>query len=97
MIQLKKNKYSIQHLFTEKRSFDNIEYICKTCNSKLSKGQVPCQAVYNKLMVDEIPIELRCLQKLEQILIAQRIVFEKIKLCPKASSEKLKGLFATYL
>ena len=77
MIQWKKNKYSIQHLFTEKRSFDNIEYICKTCNSKLSKGQVPCQAVYNKLMVDELPIELGCLEKLEQILTAQRIVFEK--------------------
>ena len=91
VIQLKKNKYSIQHLFTEKRSFDNIEYICKTCNSKLSKGQVPCQAVYNKLMVDEIPIELRCLQKLEQILIAQRIVFEKIIVMPKGQQRKIKG------
>ena len=88
---MKKNTYSIQHLFTEKRSFDNIEYICKTCNSKLSKGQVPCQAVYNKLMVDEIPIELRCLEKLEQILIAQRIVFEKIIVMPKGQQRKIKG------
>ena len=90
-IQLKKNTYSIQHLFTEKRSFDNIEYICKTCHSKLSKGQVPCQAVYNKLMVDELPIELGCLEKLEQILIAQRIVFEKIIVMPKGQQRKIKG------
>ena len=46
--------------------------ICKTCHSKLLKEQVPCQAVYNKLMVDETPPELECLEKLEQILISQR-------------------------
>lgn len=46
--ELKKDKYSIEHLFTEKKSFDNQQYICKTCNSKMSKGQVPCQAVCNK-------------------------------------------------
>lgn len=30
-----------------------------------------------KLDVDEIPLELGCLEKLEQILMAQPIVFEK--------------------
>ena len=89
--ELKKDKYSIQHLFTAKKSFDNKEYICKTCNSKLLKGQVPCQAVHNKLMVDEIPSELACLEKLEQILIAQRIVFEKIVVMPKGQQRKIKG------
>ena len=88
---MKKNKYSIQHLFTEKKSFDYIEYICKTCNSKLSKGQVPCQAVYNNVMVDELLIELGCLEKLEQILIAQRIVFEKIIVMPKGQQRKIRG------
>ena len=39
--QLKKSEYTIQHLFTGQKSFDNKEYICKTYNSKLSKGQVP--------------------------------------------------------
>ena len=55
------------------------------------KGQVPCQAVCNKLHVDELPPELPILEKLEQILIAQRIVFEKIIVMPKGRQRKIKG------
>ena len=33
--ELKKGKYNIQHIFTGKHSFDNKEYICNTCSSKL--------------------------------------------------------------
>lgn len=62
--ELQKSKYDIQHLFTAKKSFDDKEYICKTYNSKLSKGVIPRQAVYNKLAIDEIPSELICLEKL---------------------------------
>ena len=91
VIELKKIKYVKQHLFTGKMSFDKKEYICKTCHSKLLKEQVPCQAVYNKLMVDETPPELECLEKLEQILISQRIVFEKIVIMPKGQQRKIKG------
>ena len=58
VIQLKEAKYNTRFLFTNKKSFDNNEYICKTCDLKVSKGKVPCQAVYNKLLVDEIPTEL---------------------------------------
>ena len=91
-----KQKYanrSIQNIFTEKLSFDNKEYICKTCHSKVIKGKVPCQAVYNDMFVDDIPIELSTLEKLEQILIAQRIiiVFEKIVAMPKGQQRKIKG------
>ena len=89
-----KQKYvncNIQNIFTEKLSFDNKEYICKTCHSKVIKGKVPCQAVYNDMFVDDIPTELSTLEKLEQILIAQRIVFEKIVLMPKGQQRKIKG------
>ena len=65
-------------MFTGLKSFDKREYICKTCNSKLLKGKIPCQAVYNNMIVDTVPAELECLEKLEQVLIAQRIVFEKV-------------------
>ena len=34
------------------------------------------------MYMDEIPRELSSLEKLEQILIAQRIVFEKIMVIP---------------
>ena len=72
------SKYSMHHLFTRKKSFDSKHYVCKTCHCKLMKKQVPCQAVYNNMQVDDIPPELSVLKKLEQILIARRIVFQKI-------------------
>ena len=89
-----KQKYvncNIQNVFTEKLSFDNKEYICKTCHSKVIKGKAPCQAVYNDMFADDIPTELSTLEKLEQILIAQRIVFEKIVVMPKGQQRKIKG------
>ena len=52
------------------------------------QGRVPCQAVVNNMYVDEIPVELSLLNKLEQILIAQRIVFEKIVVMPKGQQRK---------
>ena len=91
VILLQESKYNIQHLFTGKKSFDEKEYICRTCHSKLLKQQIPCQAVHNNLQVDEIPPELSVLEKLEQILIAQRIVFEKIVVMPKGQQRKIKG------
>ena len=90
---LKKKKYSLvpKTLFTDIASFDNKEYICTTCHSKVLKGKIPCQADYNDMSVDEIPAELALLEKLEQILIAQRIVFEKIVVMPKGQQKKVSG------
>ena len=89
-----KQKYvncNIQNIFTDKLSFDNKEYICKTCHSKIVKGKVPCQALYNDMFVNDIPTELSSLEKLKQILIAQRIVFENKVVMPKGQQRKIKG------
>ena len=43
------------------------------------------------MYVDEVPRELAVLEKLEQILLAQRIVFEKIVIMPKGQQRKIKG------
>ena len=43
------------------------------------------------MFVDDIPTELSTLEKLEQILIAQRTVFEKIVVMPKGQQRKIKG------
>ncbi len=43
------------------------------------------------MSVDEIPVQLALLEKLEQILIAQRIVFEKIIIMPKGQQKKVSG------
>ena len=88
---LQKNKYPRQDCFMLQRSFDGKNYICRTCHAKLLKGQQPCQAVVNNLFVDETPTELAALEKLEQIIVAQRIVFEKIVIKPKGQQRKIKG------
>ena len=71
-------KYPCQTYFNIQQSFDGKQYICNTCHSKVITGKLPCQAVVNNTYVDEIPTELSSLEKQEQILIAQRIVFKKI-------------------
>ena len=92
VIHVNKETYSSQlNVFTDVKSFDNKQYICRTCNTKVLKGKVPCQAVCNKLRVDELPPELSLLEMLEQILIAQRMVFEKIIVMPKGQQRKIKG------
>ena len=92
VLLLHKNKYNCgdETMFND-MSFDEKQYICKICHSKVSKGKIPCQAIYNNMYVDKIPIELVSLEKLEQILIAQRIVFEKIIVMPKGQQRKVKG------
>ena len=73
---LQKNKY-INVDESDIKSFDDKEYICKTCHSEVLEGKIPCQAIYNNIYVDKIPAELASLEKLEQILIAQRIVLKR--------------------
>ena len=42
-----KNYSSVpKSVFTNVTSFDNKEYICKTCHSKLDKSKILCQAVF---------------------------------------------------
>ena len=73
-------------------SFDNLIYICRTCNKGLSNKKLPCQSVSNKLALDEIPIELRSLKRLEKILISRRILFKKIAIMHgKGEFSKIRG------
>ena len=73
-------------------SFDGNLYICNTCNLKLNKKKIPCQAVYNKLELQEIPDVLKSLKKLERILVSQRILFKKIVIMHgKGEFSKIKG------
>ena len=91
---LNQSKYTNvpKSLFTDTKSFDDQQYICKTCHSKVLKGIIPCQAVCNNMYVKDILAELASLEKLEQILIAQRIVFEKIIIMAKGQQQKkVKG------
>ena len=72
-------------------SYDGREYICLTCHSKLLKRKVPCQSVYNKLQIFELPNELAELRKLEKVIIAKRLLYEKVTIMPRGQSPKMKG------
>ena len=86
------DRYSFNSkVFTDVKSYDGKAYICKTCHLKIKKKTIPCQAVFNNLAVDDIPGELAGLRKLEQILIAQRIVFQKIIILTKGQQKKILG------
>ena len=91
VMKLAINKYPSQHMFTIKFSFNGKLYVCKTCHSKCMQGSIPCQAVVNNLYVDDVPNDLKVLSKFEQILVAKRIVFEKIVIMPKGQQRKIKG------
>ena len=88
---MRKFQYSIytRDIFTRITSFDNEGYICGTCHFKARKGQIPCQAVCNKLEIDDMPSKLYALRKLESVLFAQRLVFQKIVVMPKGTNNSL--------
>ena len=93
VLEFKQEKYhSICCFVTDVKSFDKNIYICRTCDKKIKNNKMPCQAVDNNLAVDGVPPELAVLEKLEQVLIAQRIVFEKIVVLPKGNQRKIKGV-----
>ena len=88
------SKYQVSNDLMASRieSFDNNEYICETCHSKLKKGHTPCQAVFNKLEIFELPNELSDLRNLEKVLIAKRLLFKKIAIMHgKGEYSKIKG------
>ena len=93
VLQFKKNNYnSSSCLFTSVTSFNGNMYICNTCHTTITKkNKTPCQAVCNNLAVDDVPPELTSLEKLEQILVSQRIVFQKIVVMPKGQQRKIRG------
>ena len=55
------------------------------------KGQIPCQAVCNKLEIDDVPSELEALRKLESVLVAPRLVVQKIVVMSKDQQKKIRG------
>ena len=91
VLKLKTSSYPSQDILKIQSSYDGKEYICKTCHSKAIQGKLLCQAIVNNLNVDDVPTELGNLKKLEQILIAWRIVFKKVIVMLKGQQRKIKG------
>ena len=67
------------------------EYICTTCDRKLRKNEMPCQAVANGLQIPKVPRELQGLTRLECRCIGLRIPFMSIRALPKGGQGKIRG------
>ena len=72
-------------------SYDGCQYICQTCDRKLKRGKIPCQAVCNNLEIFQFPNGTPSLNKLEKVIIGKRILFAKIIVMPKGQFTKIKG------
>ena len=83
--------YELRDIITDILSFNNEKYICKTCYNKLRKNEKSCQAVCNKLQVFDVSKELKALNKLETILIAQCLCFQKVLIRSKGQERKIRG------
>ena len=55
------------------------------------KRQIPCQAVSNQLELYDFPSDFKDIRLLERVLIARRLLFNKITIMPKGQSLKVKG------
>ena len=62
--------------------FDGNQWICKTCSTALSRGNMPTQAVANGLRLSQVPPELSCLNLLEIRLLSLRVPFMKMVALP---------------
>ena len=69
----------LQNILSEGSLYDDgKQWMCKTCDGALIKGNIPAQAKANGLKLPPIPPELSCLNALETRLISLRLPFMKM-------------------
>ncbi|XP_061170933.1 uncharacterized protein LOC133180419 [Saccostrea echinata] len=66
-------------------------WICFTCHRKILSGNVPAEAAFNNMCLEDIPLELNDLNTLEQHLIALHIPFMKVTMLPKGGQQNVHG------
>ncbi|XP_041957559.1 uncharacterized protein LOC121715728 [Alosa sapidissima] len=66
-------------------------WICHTCHRKILGGKLPEESVTNNMHLDDIPPELKCLNSLEQHLIARHIPFMKLLCLPRGRQRACHG------
>ena len=95
-----KSKYTkasdelLQQVFCASYSYtssDGKQWLCKTCDNALSRGNMPVQAQDNCLHLDPIPDELSTLNALELRLISQRLPLMKMVALPSGKQRSIHG------
>ncbi|XP_072232324.1 uncharacterized protein [Leuresthes tenuis] len=66
-------------------------WVCHCCHKKMLKGILPEESVTNNMHLDEIPPELKCLNSLEEHLIARHIPFMKLLCLPRGRQRACHG------
>ena len=72
-------------------SCDGKQWVCKTCDGALIRGNIPLQAKANGLQLPVIPNELSTLNTLELRLISLRVPFMKMVALPSGKQRCIHG------
>ena len=85
---LKASSNLLERVFTAKHSYvspDGKQWVCKTCDKALGRGNMPLQAKANGLQLCSVPPELADLNALELRLISLRVPFMKMVTLPSGN------------
>ena len=91
---IKVTKELLEQMFPSQNSYvssDGKQWVCKTCDGSLSKGNMPVQAKANGLQLCSIPPELSNLNALELRLISLRVPFMKMVALPSGKQRCIHG------
>ena len=72
-------------------SFDGKQWVCRTCDRTLKRGNMPLQAKANGLQLCQVPPELSGLNALELRLICLRVPFMKMVALPTGKQRSIHG------
>lgn len=78
-------------------SQDGKEYLCTSCNQKLTKGKIPTCAPRNVPNFLVLPRLLANLTDLENHLLAPRIPFMQVRMLPRGKHFQLSGAVVNVL
>ena len=87
---LKENNPDVQKRLLNRKSVNNVEWLCKTCNKHLKNNKVPPCAATNGLQFPEKP-SFFDLNELECRLLAPRLAFQKLMQAPRGRQLKING------
>ncbi|CAB4036289.1 Hypothetical predicted protein [Paramuricea clavata] len=87
---LKENNPDVQKRLLNRKSVNNVEWLCKTCNKHLKNNKVPPCAAINGLQFPEKP-SFFDLNELECRLLAPRLAFQKLMQAPRGRQLKING------
>ena len=86
--ELLEQVFSAEHNYT---SSDGQQWVCKTCDGALKKGNMPLQAKANGLQLWPIPTQLSNLNLLELRWISLRVPFMKMVALPSGKQRCIHG------